>query len=150
KATAANKAPLDQAAKGVAEDHVTTLDFALAEGGVIEGIVFAQKDGHPLERAIVRVVSSGGGGAPGGGRGRGPGGPGEEMLVEALASGADFGEFVPADKLEELLSKNSVTDSHGHFRITGLASGEQRVYAAHADYPGAAAHTKIEGPGDKK
>lgn len=147
KALAASKAPVDQVAKNVAEDHVTTLDFELAAGGVIDGTVFAQKDGHPLEGAIVRVIASGGGGGPGRGRGGPGGGPGEEFLVEALASGADFGEFMPADKLEEMLAKNTVTDSRGHFRITDLPVGPQRVYAAHADYPGAAALTRIDAPG---
>jgi protocatechuate 3,4-dioxygenase beta subunit len=152
KASAADKAPVEQKVSLAQGEKKAGVVFELAEGGVIDGTVVAARDGHPLEGAIVRVIAGGGGGA-GAGAGPGPGrrsGPGEEMLVEATAGGADFSGFMPADQLEELLARNNVTDSRGHFHVTGLGVGEQRVYAAHADYPGAAAATKIESPGDAK
>jgi hypothetical protein len=72
------------------------------------------------------------------------------MLVEALASGADFGDFVSPEQLADIVAKNAVTDSRGRFRIGDLPTGEQRVYAAHADYPGAGARASIDRPGEKK
>jgi protocatechuate 3,4-dioxygenase beta subunit len=139
-ASGGERAPATVEIKIEAGEARSGVVIELDAGGAIEGRVVTAKDRRPLAGAIVRVVSSGGGG---GARRMG----GEELLVEAVAGGADFGEFVSPEQLEEMLSKNTATDSRGRFRIAKLPVGEHRVYAAHADHPGAGVMASIERPG---
>jgi protocatechuate 3,4-dioxygenase beta subunit len=136
------------------------LTLELAPGCAIEGRVYALVGGAPLAGAVVRAIEapkggerggrrSGGGAGPFGGGGPGGRGPGEEAMVEVLASGADLSEFMPAGALERVAARNAVTDSRGRFEIPDLPAGEYRVYAAHAEHPGAGAAVRLAAPGDR-
>jgi large repetitive protein len=69
-------------------------------------------------------------------------------MVEMLASGAELGQFVGPQQLEQLTQRTATTDANGRFTIANLPTGNHRVYAAHPDHPGAGGGVTLSKPGE--